>query len=286
MLTSPVVLLVPTALTLALAFGLRAVLGAERGARYGGVVAAVAFLVAWGAIVRPGWFAYDAVGRIGHIVVGAALIGFVHDAWLPRRWFLTAGTAAFVAVSAWAEANGGLWPYGRPGAATVAAAVLAAAAGGIVLWRLDRLRAAEHPFMPAGSVVAIVLIVLAAGLAAVAAAAEDAPLLASALVLAFAAAGAAVWGWIAASETVPAATLLPLAGAALAITWALFERSPFAGPGLALVAFVLFANGTARRIRLPQAGISRLLAPAILIAIALAPVALAAAATVALRGPR
>jgi hypothetical protein len=73
-------------------------------------------------------------------------------------------------------------------------------------------------------------------------------------------------------------------GAALfATAWALVSATVAALPGVILAALVLFADGTARRVPLPRAGISAILYPLILVGMALLPVVLAVAVTVALR---
>ncbi len=279
MLQSSLALLIPLLLAFAISAGIRLGAGPERAARFGGLALPIAFLVGWGLIVKPGWFAHDALGRVGHIVLGAMLVGLVCDAWLTRRGFLVIGALGALIVSAWAEVNGGVMPRQMPSLAMLVEFALAAAIGVLVLWRLDRLRTTAHPFMPPVGVWLVVSVMAALSLLAVAAAADDRPLRLSAAVLTAALLGAGLWSWLSRQEVVGATVALSAAMAQLAIAWALFERSPFTGGGLVLTGLILFADGTANRIPLPKAGISRLLAPLVLAGVATIPLGLGAILT-------
>ena len=279
MLASPFALLIPLVLAFVLSVGIRMGAGVERAARFGGLALPVAFLIGWALIVKPGWFAYDALGRIGHIVLGAALVGLVCDAWLKGRVFLTVGALCVLVVSAWAEVNGGVSPLRAPSLPMAAAFAAAVGIGGIALWRFDRLRTAEHAHMPPGGVWLIVSVMTTLSLLAVAAAAGDQPLRLTAAVLTAALVGCGIWSWLSRQDVVGAAVALSAAMAQMAIAWALFERSPFAGVGLVLTGLILFADGTASRVPLPKAGISRFLAPLVLAGIAVIPLALGAIVT-------
>ncbi len=123
---------------------------------------------------------------------------------------------------------------------------------------------------------------VAFALAAVAAAAADAPLRATAVVLALSLCGLLIFTWATASGS-SATVILSATGGLLAIAWAVYQRAPSAGPGVVLCGLILFADGTARRVPLPRAGISRFLYPALVVGVALAPVTIATLLTLALR---
>lgn len=265
----------PFGLALALACGVRLALGPERGARMAGVAAVVAFLVTWGIVLRPGWFAFTPVGRIGHVAVGAALTALVLDFFAVRRWCAYVAMGVVVLVSCWASLNQGLWP---PHAFTwmKGAALVALAAGAfLVLVRIDIL-------VPRDLTAPITLAMLCFGLAAVAAVARDGAMVATALALAM-----AVAGYMAATVLVPLGPSRGLALGAgatmLAIAWAFVDRNPQAALGLIVLPLTLFAEGTARRVPLPKAGISRILYPLVLAAVSALPVIIAILITLAIR---
>jgi hypothetical protein len=259
-------------------------LGAERAARVGGLVPPLVFLIVWAVAVRPGWFAYDALGRIGHIVAGGALLGLALDLAQPPRWIRLAGGVVFLLVCAWAEVNGGLWTGGMPPLGNLAALCGASILGGVILWRFDVLRAetrgAAFPHAPAVMLLSALILTLA--LAAIAAAVADATLARTALILAAVISGQLAWVWWMQAD-VPEAALLGIGGTVLATAWAIFERNAGTGPGLVCSGLILFAHGTAARVPLPKAGISRWIAPLVLAAASAAPLVLAVLMTLALK---
>ncbi len=286
-----ILIFLPFGLALALACGVRLALGAERGVRMAGVAAVVAFLVTWGIVLRPGWFAHDAVGRIGHIAVGAALTALLLDFLAARRWWAYVAMAVVVLVSCWASVNLGLWP---PVAFTwMKGMALAALAVGafLVLLRLDALasRAVNARGLNDGGVpppreltAPITLAMVCFGLSAVAAVARDGAMAATALALAM-----AVAGYTAAMVLValgPSRGLVLGAGATmLAIVWAFADRNPHAVLGLIVLPLTLFAEGTARRVPLPKAGITKILYPLVLAAACALPLSIAVLITLAVR---
>lgn len=268
-------ILLPFGLALALACGVRLALGPERGARMAGIAAVVAFLVTWGIVLRPGWFAFNPVGRIGHVAVGAALTALVLDFLAAKRWCAYVAMAIVVLVSCWASINHGLWP---PQAFTwmkgVALAALAVGAF-LVLLRLDALA-------PRELTAPITLAMLCFGLSAVAGVARDTPMAATALALAM-----AVTGYMVAVILVglgPSRGLVLGAGATmLAITWAFVDRNPNVALGLIVLPLTLFAEGTAQRVPLPKAGITKILYPVVLAVACALPVVIAVLITLAIR---
>jgi hypothetical protein len=280
--------LIPLIVAFVIAGGLRLALGADRSARFVGLAVPLAFLLSWAAIVHPGWLAYDAVGRIGHIVSGAMVLGAVLDVFPLHRAVVLALGTVFLAACAWAEFEGGFWPGHMPSVANLLIfAGLIALAGG-VLWRIDALRRREQPHLASSRAALIQLVMLALSLAAVSAASADAPLRAGALILAAALGGFLVVTFVFTAIrdlALPTVIVLTSAATLLAIAWALCERTPRAIAGVALSGLILFAEGTVRRIPLPKAGISRILYPLLLGLVGLAPLALATAITVALRAP-
>lgn len=268
-------ILLPFGLALALACGVRLALGSERGARMAGVAAVVAFLVTWAIVLRPGWFAFTPVGRIGHVAVGAALTALVLDFLAAKRWCAYVAMAIVVLVSCWASINQALWP--PQNFTWMAGLALAALAIGafLALLRLDALapRALSAP---------ITLAMLCFGLSAVAAVARDSAMAATALALAM-----AVAGYMAAALLVgfgPSRGLVLGAGATmLAITWAFADRNPHTALGLIVLPLTLFAEGTAQRVPLPKAGITKILYPVVLAAACALPVVIAILITLAIR---
>ena len=68
-------LILPFALTLVLAGAARLGLGPERGSRLAGGAVVAGFILAWAITWRPGWMPADPFSRIGHIALGALLMG-------------------------------------------------------------------------------------------------------------------------------------------------------------------------------------------------------------------
>jgi len=270
-----ILVLLPFGLALALACGVRLALGPERGARLAGVAAVVAFLITWGIVLRPGWLAYNPVGRIGHVAVGAALTALVLDFIAAKRWCAYVAMAIVVLVSCWASLNGGLWP--PLGFTWTKGAALAALATGafLVLLRLDILA-------PRDLTAPITLAMLSFGLAAVAAVAGDAAMAATALALAMAVAGYAAAAVLVALGS-SRGLVLGAGATLLAIAWAFVDRNPRAAIGLVILPLTLFAEGTARRVPLPKAGITKILFPLVLAVVSALPVLIAVLITLALR---
>ena len=268
-------ILLPFGLALALACGVRLALGPERGARMAAAAAVIAFLVTWGIVLRPGWFAYDSVGRIGHCAVGAMLTALVLDFLAAKRWCAYVAMAIVVLVSCWASINHGLWP---PQSFTLMkGAILAVLAVGafLVLMRLDALA-------PRELTAPITLGMLCFGLSAVAAVAGDSAMAATALALAM-----AVAGYMVAAILVglgPSRGLVLGAGVTmLATVWAFVDRNPHTALGLIVLPLTLFAEGTAQRVPLPKAGITKILYPVVLAAACALPVVIAVLITLAIR---
>lgn len=272
---------VPFVLTLVLTAVVRWSAGAERAVKCVGVALPLGFLVGWAIVVAPGWHAYDAIGRLGHIVLGAAIVGLVLDVWQPRRLFVMPILFIVIVGIAWAEANGGLMPRMRPDGTVLAGFVAMTAAGCGLAWRLWKLSAADIPMGTPAAATLVLLVMLALALAAVAAGFGQDALRATGLVLALAFAAYLPWTWMT-GLPLPAAALCPAAAGVLALAWALAERSHATLPGIALASLVLFADGTARRVPLPRAGVSALIYPLSLAGIALLPLLLAWAVTIAL----
>ncbi len=270
-----VILLLPFGLALALACGLRLGLGPERGARVAGVASVVAFLVAWGIVLRPGWFAADPVGRIGHIALGAAVVGFALDFIAAKRLWAALAAGVVVLVSCWASLNGTLWPVISFTWAKGAALIGLTAAAFLVVVRLDSMTAR-------GLTAQITALMMCFGLAAVAAVAGDKALAATALILAMAIvgyAGAGVLMGLPASD----GFVLGVGATLLAIAWAFVQRNAGVAVGLVLLPLMLFAEGTAQRVPLPKARISNFLYPLVLAGVSALPLVLAVLITLALR---
>jgi hypothetical protein len=276
----PAVYAWPTAITALVAVALRWVPGSERLRRIAGIALPLGFLVPWAIAVAPGWLAYDSFGRLGHIVFGATLLGLVLDLTQPRRAIVVTAVLVFAIGCAWAESQNAFVPAVHKidilrFAVTTALAVA-------VLWRIDRVAGKDHSFANPGTVALIVIVVATLATAAIALVTKDRPLEQSGLLLCGATLGFLIWLWCT-DALLPVAALLPAAAGLLALAWSMFDRDARVLPGLVLAGLILFADGTAARVPLPQAGISRVLHPAILAGIALLPGLLAVAVTVALR---
>lgn len=262
-------IVLPFALTLVFTGALRLGLGAERGARLAGAAVIAGFLIAWAIVWRPGWMPAEPFARIGHIALGALLMGLLVDALIRRRFATFIAAVGVVAVSVVASVTGTLTPrWPLPGDSLIligALTVLALA----VLARLDRLRADA-------TVVLVITAMLALAVAAVAAVAHDVPLSVTAVMLALSVAAYAV---IAALIPLPVGDAIVLGAGAtlLALTWALAATHPAVRPALLLLPLMLFADGTARRVPLPKARISAVLFPVVLAGVAGLPLILAAA---------
>ncbi len=262
-------IILPFALTLVFTGGLRLGLGAERGARLAGAAVITGFLIAWAIVWRPGWMPSDPFTRIGHIALGALLMGVLVDTVIRRRFATVIAAVAVVAVSVTASVTGTLMPRGPLPADTLILTGGLIAIALAVLARLDRLRADT-------TVVLVITAMLALAVAAVAAVAHDVPLSITAVMLSL---SLAAYGVIAALIPLPVGDAIVLGAGAtlLALVWALAATHPAVRPALLLLPLMLFADGTARRVPLPKARISGLLFPVVLAGVAALPLVLAAA---------
>lgn len=262
-------IVLPFALTLVFTGALRLGLGAERGARLAGAAVVGGFLIAWAIVWRPGWMPAEPFARIGHIALGALLMGLLVDAVLRRRFATFIAAVGVVAVSVVASVTGTLtprWPLPAQNLILIGGLTVLALAG---LARLDRLRGDT-------TVVLVITAMLALAAAAVAGVAHDTPLSVTAVMLAL---SLAAYGVIAALIPLPVGDAIVLGAGAtvLAIVWALAASHPAVRPALLLLPLMLFADGTARRVPLPKARISGLLFPVVLAGVAGLPLLLATA---------
>lgn len=262
-----ITLLLPPALMLAFGFALR-VAAKDKASRFAVLPLAIATLLPWALIVRPGWIPVDDIRRIIHIAVGAAALGLVLDFVQPRRLFAALLGGGFVLGAAFASVTGRL---ALTGPITVTEGLMTgglAIAAFLILARFDAMR--TRPLS-----LALLLMLITGGLAVLAAIAQDAALAGLALVLACALVGLVVFTAVAGAESSDGIILL--AGAAtLAMIWALIQRHPEMGLALLVMPLVLFAEATARRVPLPAARISTVLYPLVFAAFASLPLVLAA----------
>jgi hypothetical protein len=265
-------LILPFALTLVLAGAARLGLGPARGPRFAGGAVVAGFLIAWAITWRPGWMPADPFSRIGHIALGALLMGLVVDVLLPasgrvRRFAGIIAAVGVVTVSAVASVTGVLWPRGLLSNDHIILIALLTVLALAVIARLDRLRGNT-------AVVLVITAMLALAAGAVAAVAHDVPLAVTAVMLAL---SLAAYGLMAAVIPLPVGDSIILGAGAtvLAVIWALASAHPAARPALVLLPLVLFADGTARRVPLPKAKISGLLFPLVLAGVAGLPLLLA-----------
>lgn len=255
----------PFALTLVIAGGIRALGGAERGVRAAGGAVVLSFLISWGFFLRPEWLPADDITRIGHIALGAALVGLGLDLISPRRFWAAAAAAIVLLVSTWASVRGGLsLPLGVGWAAGVAALTAGAF---LMIARLDAARA--H-----GATALILLAATALGLAAIARVAGEPRLASTGLILVSSVLAYTVMQW-AMAVAVGDSIILGAGAALLALAWALAEAQPWVRPAMIFLPLIFFAEGTAKRVPLPAARISSVLYPLVLAGLAALPLALA-----------
>ncbi len=271
------VILLPIILTALIAVGLRAAAGAERGASLAGIAVAGGFIVSWGFLLAPGWTPEDSFARIGHIAGGAALAGLVLDFLGPKRFWAAAVAGIVIFMSTWANLNNGFVAAEGLSAVKAASFLVLAVGAFIVIARLDRLRDER-----AVSYVAIVMVALA--LSVQAAIVGDSDVAVTALIL-----GLCVGTFALLQIIVPVllgdSVILGAGAGLLAIAWAVAERDPSTRIGLILVPLILFADGTAKHVPLPNARISSILYPIVLMCVAALPLGLGALITFVMYGP-
>lgn len=260
-------IVLPFALTLVFTGAIRLGLGAERGARLAGAAVISGFLIAWLIVWRPGWMPADPFARIGHIALGALLMGAGVDEFIRRRFASYVAAVGVTAVSVMASVTGTLFPHWPLPADTLILAASLFIVALAVLARLDRLRGDTVTFL----VIAVMMALAVAGIASVA---HDVPLGVTALMLAL---SLAAYGAMAALIPLPVGDAIVLGAGAvlLAIVWAVSAAHPAARPALLLLPLMLFADGTARRVPLPKARITAFLFPLVLAGVAALPLLLA-----------
>jgi hypothetical protein len=266
-MTTALMYLAALLVTLALAGGIRFFYGPERGARIAGVAVPVGFLLVWAVSLRPGWMPGDDLSRLGHITLGAGLVGLVLDLAGARRLWAALAAGVVILISTWASLNGSLIAHSPLTFEAAAATLVLAVIAFMILARLDAGRSR-------GATALVLLAVAAFGLSAMAGVVGDARIGASGVILALA---VLAYAALQAVVTVAVGDAIILGGGAtlLGLAWALAHGHPAARLGLLLVPFMFFAEGTAQRVPLPKARISAILYPLVLAAVAALPVALA-----------
>ncbi len=271
MLKSALMYLAPFVLTLVLAGAIRVLGGPERGARAAGVAVMLGFVLSWGFFLRPGWVQAGYFSRIGHIAFGAGLVGLALDLISAKRYWAALAAAIVILVSTWASVTGGL---SLPGSLSVPlTGGLALTVGGLavvaflIIARLDAARGR-------GATAPILLGIAALGVSFMARVAGAPDLAATGLMLALAVAGYAV---LQGAVALPVGDSIVLGAGAtlLALAWALAQDKPEIRLALLLVLLIFFAEGTAKRVPLPEARISAILYPLVLAGVAALPCTLA-----------
>lgn len=253
-MTTAISFLLPPTIAFVLAMALR-VFAKDRADRVGLLPVAAALLVGWVFLVRPGWVPVDDVRRVAHVAVGGALLGLALDAVKPHRVVTAILVALYLIGCAYASVTGVVVPNSAislmDGLLTGFLAIIAF----LALARFDAMRARSLSLC-------ILLMLVAGGLAALAAIVQDASLVGLSLVLAGALAGYLIF--IVLTGAVIGDGIILIAGTPLlAIVWALAQRHPDIGLALLCLPLVLFAETTALRVPLPTARISALLYPVI-----------------------
>lgn len=253
---------------LVLRFGLAGPFGPERARRLAGAGAALGVMVGLSLIGDFSWTGAGNVNRVGHIVLGGLLVGAGLAALRPPRFVQGAVLGAFALGCAWASVLGGLVPAAAPTLTEAGLiALLAVLWAGLVV-RLSAL----SPHAPTSLVV---VIAAAAGLAWLAAISGDGVLKLMGLCLTLAVFALALAVLIL-NVDLSLAAMVPLGAGLVGLGWALAERQPESVVGLPVLALVLFAERTARRVPMPAGGISAYLYLLVLAACCAVPVIIAA----------
>ncbi len=260
-----------------LAIGIRAVAGEERGARLAGVAVVLGFLVPWSLSLTPGWIPSDSLGRIGHIAGGAAMVGFVLDYFGFARLWAAIAAGVVVIVSTWASLNNGLSTDTQVSLTMALFLVLYSGLAFLLLAKLNSMRD-----RPAGLIVTVIMIGLA--IVVQSAVVGDLDILKTGFILVVAVlAYSAVCAFV--LVIFGYAFVLGTGSVLLSAAWALAERAPSTLIALLLLPLMLFAEGTAKHIKLPDARISSYLYPLVLAGVAALPLGLGAVITFVMYGP-
>jgi hypothetical protein len=268
MLETSTPLFIAFAVTAIGAVGLRFALGAERATRWAGAFVGIGFLAALIAMPGFAWTAFGAVNRIGHILIGAIVVGAVLVFFKPARLWQWIILGVFALGCGWASAVNGLLPKVAPTPWQVGLTVGLAC---VWLGMMVRFSAAQT-HKPSSLVVLIAVI---AGLAIISSLLNDilVPFIAQALL-------AAVFAYAVFSVVfrydLTEVLVVPVASSIVAIAWSISQRHQEALVGLGILALVLFAERTARRVPLPKSGIAGYLYLAILAGCCAIPVIIAA----------
>lgn len=267
MLKTALTYITPFALTLLVGGAIRLFGGAGRGARAAGAGAMISFALVWVILVRPSWAPVNDLARLGHIALGATIVGLVLDLLAPRRFWAAAAAGVVLLVSAIGSVTGKMALPGGVGLGGWAGVALLAGVAFLVLARLDALKGK-------GMTSVLLMAAALAGVGAMARVAGDSSLAATGLMLASA---VLAFGVLQVAFGLPLGDSLLLGGGAalFALAWALGHGQPEARLALLLLPLIFFAEGTANRVPLPQARVSAFLYPLVLTGLAALPVALA-----------
>jgi hypothetical protein len=252
---------------LILTLGLRLGLKTGRGQHYAGLGVGLGFMVAISLVAGFSWGGYGPIDRIGHIALGGVLVGLALDN-VPMTWGRWALLTIFSFGCAWASALNGLTPADPPTALQLGlVGVLGAVWLGLVV-RLSNL----SPHKPS---IFVVLLAVMTGLAVLGVITRDEVLTQISLCLLAAVFALAVASVIFSIE-LNYATMVPVAASIIAIAWGLSQRQPQTVVGLPVLALILFAERTARRIPMPKGGVATYLYLAVLMGCCVIPIIIAA----------
>jgi len=228
--------------------GLRLTAGPERGQRLAGLFVGVAIIAALFAVPGFAWTAAGPLNRIGHIIIGAVLVGASLDLVKPRNLWRWVVLGLFVLGCGWASAVNTLIPKITPSLGQLGLALALAVIWLGIILRFTMPQAHKPTKL-------VVLIAAVAGIAVLASIAGDVALVTIALSIMAAVFAFVVCAIVLNIELNDSATL-PIASSLVAMAWALSQRHPEALLGLGILTLVLFAERTARRVPMPQGGIA------------------------------
>lgn len=228
--------------------GLKFLTSPERAARWSGVAVGAGVLLGWQLLVDPAWAPKTAHDRIGHMVLGAILIGTALDTIVARPLWRGILLGGFVVGCAWLSVAGGIAVRAAPSLmALIGGLALAGAWLGTIL-KFEVLRGHAATAQTIG-------VVLLGAVCAIATTVGDAVVAKSSL-------GAlSAWlGHVVANRVfglpVTWAALLPVLAVLFGGAWAVSASHSAAIAGFAVALLALFADRTARRIPMPGGRIS------------------------------
>lgn len=260
---------VPFTLVLLAGVGFRLFAGPERTARWSGLPLGWGVLAGWVLLVDPSMVPKTAHDRVGHMVLGAIIVGVAFDTVVARPLWRGVILGLFIMGCAWLSVMGGVAVRTAPTVATGVAGAAWAATWLTTTIKMDTLR--SH-----AATAQTIIVAALAGIVAIAMTIDDGAVAKTVLGTLSAWVGLILARFLFAAP-ISWAALMPVLAVIFSGAWAMAVTRPVVAPGLAVLLFVLFADRTARRIPMPGGRISDILYVLVLAGMAAIPVILAVA---------